>query len=41
MKKTFDELFYEALKTPFSGWDFGFIENRIENESLPWDYKNC
>ncbi|MGY3750546.1 class I SAM-dependent methyltransferase [Vagococcus acidifermentans] len=28
---------YEML--PFEGWDFGRLENRWENGSLPWDYK--
>ncbi len=24
----------------FQGWDFSYLDNRWENESLPWDYKS-
>ena len=39
MDKSFDELFDDAIKADFSGWDFGFTKGRIENEPLPWDYE--
>lgn len=39
MEKSFIELFNEALKTPFTGWGFSFIKDRIENEPLPRDYE--
>ena len=36
--KKFEELVNEALEQSFSGWDFAFLENRIEEEAIPWDY---
>jgi SAM-dependent methyltransferase len=24
----------------FSGWDFSYLDGRMEQDSLPWDYKN-
>jgi SAM-dependent methyltransferase len=34
----FDELVTEALTTPFSGWDFSWLDRRSWTEPLPWDY---
>ena len=25
-------------KIPFQGWDFSYIEGRMEEEAVPWDY---
>ena len=37
-KKTFNQLVNEALEQSFSGWDFSFLEGRLEEENIPWDY---
>jgi SAM-dependent methyltransferase len=35
---TFEAYVDEALATPFEGWDFSFIEDRIVREGTPWSY---
>jgi SAM-dependent methyltransferase len=37
---TFEELKAEALRAPFSGWDFGWLDVRISTEPLPWRYED-
>jgi SAM-dependent methyltransferase len=34
----FDELVTEGMTTPFSGWDFSWLDRRSTTEPLPWDY---
>lgn len=34
------ELWKKEEKRTFKGWDFSYLENRWENEELPWDYKD-
>lgn len=34
------ELWEKEEKRTFRGWDFSYLENRWENEELPWDYKD-
>lgn len=34
------ELWQKEGKNAFEGWDFSHLENRWEEESLPWSYKN-
>lgn len=34
----FDSLIDDALKTPFEGWDFSYLEGRVTFGSLPWEY---
>jgi 2-polyprenyl-3-methyl-5-hydroxy-6-metoxy-1,4-benzoquinol methylase len=35
---------YEYLKKEynahFAGWDFSYLDRRMEQDPLPWDYKN-
>lgn len=33
------ELWKQEEEKGFTGWDFSYINNRIEEEKLPWDYK--
>jgi SAM-dependent methyltransferase len=33
-----DALLEEADRQPFSGWDFDWLDGRIESAPLPWDY---
>jgi len=35
----FARLIAEAQSHEFSGWDFSWLEGRLIEESLPWDYK--
>jgi hypothetical protein len=37
-KPTFDELIDEALAAPFEGWDFSWLDGRMTQLQLPWDY---
>ena len=34
------ELWNKEEKNAFEGWDFSYLENRWEDEGLPWDYKD-
>ena len=36
---TFDELVYEALNAPFTGWDFSWLAARSTPGTLPWSYQ--
>jgi len=36
--RTFEELVDEALDTPFEGWDWSRIEDRVVHEGAPWSY---
>ena len=36
--RTFEQLIDEALEQAFSGWDFSFLEGRLEEEDIPWNY---
>ncbi len=38
MSDRVEALLDEAERQPFSGWDFSWIEGRIEADPLPWDY---
>lgn len=38
MKPTFDELVAEALAAPFEGWDFSWLDGRLTEDPLPWEY---
>jgi hypothetical protein len=35
----FDELVDEAIATPFTGWDFSWLDARSSNEDLLWSYR--
>lgn len=35
----FNQLIKEALKQPFSGWDFSYIRDRWQASPAPWDYE--
>jgi SAM-dependent methyltransferase len=40
---TMDNLYEYLTKeysAPFAGWDFSYLDGRMEQDSLPWDYKN-
>ena len=37
---TLKELWKQEEELNFKGWDFSHLENRWEEESLPWDYQN-
>ncbi|HET6452880.1 MAG TPA: class I SAM-dependent methyltransferase [Armatimonadota bacterium] len=37
-ESTFDVLISDALKAPFSGWDFSYIHGRKESGEWPWSY---
>ena len=34
------ELWKKEEEATFHGWDFSYLENRWENEELPWNYKD-
>jgi SAM-dependent methyltransferase len=36
---TFERLIKEALKAPFEGWDFSYLDGRKTELTLPWDYE--
>jgi SAM-dependent methyltransferase len=36
---SFDQQVDEALDAPFEGWDFPFMEGRVDIEPLPWNYE--
>src|SRR2546430_1599787 len=38
MSRNFDELLAEAEQAHFSGWDFGFLQGRLIETPLSWDY---
>jgi hypothetical protein len=35
---TFEDLIHDAERAPFEGWDFSFVEGRMVEDALPWDY---
>lgn len=39
-KKAFDALLAEADAAPFSGWDFSWLQGRLQESPLEWDYLN-
>ncbi len=36
---SFDVQYTEALAADFKGWDFSFLNERLQEESLPWEYR--
>jgi SAM-dependent methyltransferase len=38
MHKDFEQLVHDAEYANFSGWDFAFLNGRLVEASLPWDY---
>ena len=38
MRDRIDRLLDEAERQPFIGWDFTWLEGRIDSQALPWDY---
>lgn len=40
MTPDFESLIREAEETPFSGWDFAHIRDRMRQEPLSWNYVN-
>ncbi len=38
--RSFESLLAEAQAHPVVGWDFSWLEGRLEEEALPWDYTN-
>jgi len=34
----FEELVAEAVRQPFSGWDFSYLQGRMESGDPQWDY---
>lgn len=36
--RRFDELLDEAAAHPLSGFDFSFLDGRVDEQPLPWDY---
>ncbi len=39
MTASFDQLINEALTAHFSGWDFSWLNQRLAEDELPWDYR--
>jgi hypothetical protein len=39
-KQELKKLWISEEQKEFKGWDFSYLNNRWENEKLPWDYKN-
>jgi hypothetical protein len=39
-ERRFNELVEEALAQSFSGWDFSFVDGRIEEQEPSWSYPN-
>ena len=37
MSRGYDELVHEAIATPFTGWDFSFLDGRMIERSPTWD----
>jgi hypothetical protein len=38
--RTADELLDEADRTPFQGWDFSWLEDRLVVEPPPWPFED-
>ncbi|MGD0769414.1 MAG: SAM-dependent methyltransferase [Tepidisphaeraceae bacterium] len=38
MRGDFERLIHDAERANFSGWDFGFLRDRLIEDPLPWDY---
>ena len=38
MNKLLEKLWQKEEKIPFKGWDFSYLNKRMESESPPWDY---
>jgi SAM-dependent methyltransferase len=34
------EYLIKEYNAPFAGWDFSYLDGRMEQEPLPWNYKN-
>lgn len=34
------EIWIKEEQASFKGWDFSYIDNRMQEEELPWNYKN-
>ena len=39
MKPTFEDLIRKAEEAHFSGWDFSWLNDRLAEDPLPWDYR--
>lgn len=37
---TYEELIADAVRAPFSGWDFGYLQGRVRDAELPWSYED-
>lgn len=35
---SFEDLIRDAERAPFEGWDFSFVDGRMVEDALPWDY---
>jgi SAM-dependent methyltransferase len=35
---SFEDLIRDAERAPFEGWDFSFVDGRMVEDPLPWDY---
>jgi SAM-dependent methyltransferase len=38
MLNDFEQLVHDARQADFSGWDFAFLDKRLVEDPLPWDY---
>jgi SAM-dependent methyltransferase len=38
MPDRIDALLDEAERQPFAGWDFSWLQGRLDSEPMPWDY---
>ena len=36
--ESYDELVADALAAPFRGWDFSYLEGRVQDCEIPWSY---
>lgn len=36
--RSFEQLLAEAERQPFSGWDFSYLQGRMEEERTSWNY---
>jgi SAM-dependent methyltransferase len=39
VKSDVDRLVDEAIRAPFSGWDFSWLDGRVRERNPPWDYE--
>ncbi len=39
-ERPYEDLIYDALRAPITGWDFSWLTGRIDRARLSWDYES-